>query len=65
MFWVLARIYIKEMLFVGICAFLRTLSAAAAPLLIYAFVNYSNRDMEKTHEGLILVGWLVGCCQGC
>ncbi|KAF5931952.1 hypothetical protein HYC85_028123 [Camellia sinensis] len=36
-----------------------TLSAAAAPLLIYAFVNYSNRDMEKTHEGLILVGWLV------
>ncbi|KAL6996353.1 ATP-binding cassette sub- C member 8 [Sarracenia purpurea var. burkii] len=58
-FWSLARVYKKEMVFVGICAFLRTFSVVVGPLLLYGFVNYSNRDTKSTHEGLFLVGCLV------
>ncbi|PSS18052.1 ABC transporter C family member 8 like [Actinidia chinensis var. chinensis] len=58
-FWALVKVYMREMVFVGICALLRTLCVVVAPLLLYAFVNYSNRDTESTHEGLFLVGCLV------
>lgn len=57
--WAFAKIYLKGMLFVGICALLRTVSVVLSPLLLYAFVNYSNRNEENLHEGLILVGCLV------
>ena len=55
----LAKVYLKEMVFVGICAFARTISVLASPLLLYAFVNYSNRREENLSEGLFLVGCLV------
>ncbi|KAK9281825.1 hypothetical protein L1049_004731 [Liquidambar formosana] len=55
----IANVYLKEMLFVGICALLRTVSVVLSPLLLYAFVNYSNREEENLYEGLFLVGCLV------
>ncbi|PSS07360.1 ABC transporter C family member 8 like [Actinidia chinensis var. chinensis] len=58
-FWALVKVHAREMVFEGMCALLRTLCVVVAPLLLYAFVNYSNRDTESTHEGLFLVGCLV------
>ncbi|RVX17086.1 ABC transporter C family member 8 [Vitis vinifera] len=55
----LAKVYWKETVFVGICALLRTISVVVSPLLLYAFVNYSNRKEENLSEGLFLVGCLV------
>ncbi|CAL5373911.1 unnamed protein product [Camellia sinensis] len=57
--WALVKVYMKGILLAGICAFLRTCSVVVAPLLLYAFVNYSNSDTENIHEGLFLVGCLV------
>lgn len=55
----LAKVYWKETVFVAICALLRTISVVVSPLLLYAFVNYSNRKEENLSEGLFLVGCLV------
>lgn len=61
-FWAIVRNYWKGMVFVGICAFLRTASVVLSPLLLYAFVNYSNPDTEcTTFDGILLVGCLVMC----
>lgn len=49
----------KEMIFVGICAFFRTVAVVVSPLLLYAFVQYSNNEHKKRSKGLILVGCLV------
>ncbi|KAA8540301.1 hypothetical protein F0562_024136 [Nyssa sinensis] len=57
--WAIVKVYMKELVFVGIFAFLRTISVVVAPLLLYAFVSYSNRDTENIYEGLFLVGCLV------
>ncbi|KAH7865402.1 hypothetical protein Vadar_006149 [Vaccinium darrowii] len=57
--WALVKVHMKEMVYVGICAFLRALSAVVSPLLLYAFVNYSNRKTESTQQGLYLVACLV------
>ncbi|KAL8122788.1 ABC transporter C family member 8-like isoform X1 [Apium graveolens] len=59
-FWAIARNYWWEMVFVGACLFLRTVSFALSPLLLYGFVNYSNRDTESTTlDGVLLVGVLI------
>ncbi|KAL8122791.1 hypothetical protein AgCh_010969 [Apium graveolens] len=61
-FWAIARSYWREMVFVGILAFLRTAFISLAPVLLYGFVNYSNRDAESTTlPGVLLVGSLVIC----
>ncbi|KAI3868941.1 hypothetical protein MKX03_003312 [Papaver bracteatum] len=57
--WALARVYSKEMILVGIFAFLRTLSVVVSPLLLYAFVNHSTRKDESLLHGISLVGLLV------
>ncbi|KAI3900073.1 hypothetical protein MKW98_000973 [Papaver atlanticum] len=57
--WALAKVYSKEMILVGIFAFLRTLSVVVSPLLLYAFVNYSIRKDESLLHGISLVGLLV------
>ncbi|KAH8514551.1 hypothetical protein Peur_058121 [Populus x canadensis] len=54
-----AKIHFKENISVGICAFLRTLAVVALPLLLYAFVNYSNLDEQNLHQGLSIVGGLI------
>ncbi|XP_026449117.1 ABC transporter C family member 8-like isoform X2 [Papaver somniferum] len=55
----LAKVYFKEMILVGIFAFLRTLSVVVSPLLLYGFVNYSTRKDESSSHGISLVGLLV------
>nr|XP_043635509.1 ABC transporter C family member 8-like isoform X2 [Erigeron canadensis] len=55
----LAKVYFKEMLLSGLCVFLRTISVIISPLLLYAFVDYSNRKTKDLHQGLLLVGCLI------
>lgn len=55
----LAKVYCNEMVLIGIYALLRTIAVITGPLLLYAFVNYSNREIENLQYGLLLVGCLI------
>ncbi|KAK3182859.1 hypothetical protein Dsin_030145 [Dipteronia sinensis] len=55
----LFRVHWKEMIFVEVCALLRTLALVASPLLLNAFLQYSNNDHKTRLEGLLLVGCLM------
>ncbi|RVX17080.1 ABC transporter C family member 8 [Vitis vinifera] len=55
----LARVYLTETLSAGIFALFKTISVVVSPLLLYAFVKYSNHSGENWHEGVFLVGCLV------
>ncbi|XP_024973198.1 ABC transporter C family member 8-like isoform X1 [Cynara cardunculus var. scolymus] len=55
----LAKVYFREMVFSGICVFLRTISVVISPLLLYAFVDYSKNETQDLHQGLLLVGCLI------
>ncbi|KAI4324776.1 hypothetical protein MLD38_030232 [Melastoma candidum] len=55
----LARVYFKENVFVAFCAFLRMVSVVLSPLLLYWFVEYSNRGGDDRSEGITIVGWLI------
>ncbi|KAK3182849.1 hypothetical protein Dsin_030135 [Dipteronia sinensis] len=55
----LFRVHWKEMIFVGVCALLRTLAVVASPLLLKAFLQYSNNDHKTRLGGLLLVGCLM------
>ncbi|CAK9165293.1 unnamed protein product [Ilex paraguariensis] len=57
--WAIAKVHLKKMVFVGTCALIRAITVVLSPLLLYAFVNYSNNDKEDINQGLILVGCLV------
>ncbi|CAN6194823.1 unnamed protein product [Urochloa humidicola] len=54
---VLGKCFLGEILLTGFYAFLRTLSIAVAPLLLFAFVWYSNQEERDLGVGLALV-----CC---
>ncbi|CAB4272422.1 unnamed protein product [Prunus armeniaca] len=54
-----AKVYMKENTWIAFCAFLRTISIAVSPLILYAFVNYSNSDKENLSEGLKILGCLI------
>ncbi|KAK6911944.1 ABC transporter type 1, transmembrane domain, partial [Dillenia turbinata] len=58
-FWALARIFVQENVIVGIYAFLRTIAVVASPLLLYSFVQYSNREQENVDKGFIILGCLA------
>ncbi|XP_042513380.1 ABC transporter C family member 8 isoform X3 [Macadamia integrifolia] len=55
----LAKVYMKEMITVGVYAFLRTVTVVVLPLFLYAFVQYSMCKEENTIDGVFLVGCLV------
>ncbi|ONK80674.1 uncharacterized protein A4U43_C01F20450 [Asparagus officinalis] len=55
----LAKCYKKEMLLVGLYAFLKTISVSSSPVLLYAFVSYSSLEERDLNKGLILVGCLL------
>ncbi|KAJ7963159.1 ABC transporter C family member 8-like [Quillaja saponaria] len=57
--WAIARVYLKENIHIAVCAFLRTISVVASPLILYAFVNYSNSNEEDLHQGLSILGCLI------
>ncbi|CAB4302935.1 unnamed protein product [Prunus armeniaca] len=55
----MAKVYMKENIWIAFCAFLRTISVVVSPLILYAFVNYSNSDKESLSEGITIVGCLI------
>ncbi|XP_044478814.1 ABC transporter C family member 8-like [Mangifera indica] len=55
----ITKVYWTENILIAICALLRTIAVVVLPLLLYAFVNYSNRSEENLHQGLSIVGCLV------
>ncbi|EOY27090.1 Multidrug resistance protein ABC transporter family [Theobroma cacao] len=57
----LAKEYFKQNILIAICAFLRIVSVVSLPLLLYAFVNYSNHSEDNKYEGLSILGCLVIC----
>ncbi|KAL3514320.1 hypothetical protein ACH5RR_027037 [Cinchona calisaya] len=57
--WSIARVHWKGMILAGICAFFRAVAVALAPLLLFAFVNFYNREKRSINEGVVLVGSLI------
>ncbi|KAK2353050.1 ABC transporter C family member [Trifolium repens] len=57
--WSIVRIYLKENLLIAFYAFIRTISVVVSPLILYAFVSYSNRTEEDLRKGLSIVGFLI------
>ncbi|GAV60518.1 ABC_tran domain-containing protein/ABC_membrane domain-containing protein [Cephalotus follicularis] len=55
----IAKIYMKENILCVVYALLRTVAVVVLPLLLYAFVNYSDREEENLYEGLSILGYLV------
>ncbi|KAL6602858.1 hypothetical protein ACP70R_043219 [Stipagrostis hirtigluma subsp. patula] len=56
---VLCKCFLGEILLSGFYAFMRTLSIAVAPLLLFAFVWYSNQEERDLRDGLLLVGCML------
>ncbi|KAJ1420286.1 P-loop containing nucleoside triphosphate hydrolase [Sesbania bispinosa] len=60
--WSVVRSYFKENILIAFYAILRTISVAVSPLILYAFVNYSNSNNSTgadLKEGLSIVGFLI------
>ncbi|TYJ13682.1 hypothetical protein E1A91_A10G066700v1, partial [Gossypium mustelinum] len=55
----ITKVYFMENMIIAVCAVLRTIAVAALPLLLYAFVIYSNQEEENLQKGLVLLGCLV------
>ncbi|KOM27449.1 hypothetical protein LR48_Vigan406s025900 [Vigna angularis] len=61
-FWSIVRTHLKENILISVYALLRTIAVTVSPLILYAFVNFSNsRDSGETdlREGLTIVGYLI------
>ncbi|XP_021849538.2 ABC transporter C family member 8 isoform X2 [Spinacia oleracea] len=61
---VLVKVYLKEMIFDGVLALTRTITVVVSPLLLYAFIRYSDDSSTDTTEhdlyrGLFWLGCLV------
>ncbi|KAL6841674.1 hypothetical protein ACP4OV_028503 [Aristida adscensionis] len=56
---VLLKCFLGEILLSGFYAFMRTLSIAVSPLLLFAFIWYSNQEERSLRDGLLLVGCLL------
>ncbi|XVF86793.1 hypothetical protein PTKIN_Ptkin18bG0071200 [Pterospermum kingtungense] len=55
----IAKVYFKENIFIAVYAVFRTISVVSLPLLLYAFVKYSNQEEENLQQGLVLLGYLI------
>nr|GMD70414.1 ABC transporter C family member 8 [Ipomoea batatas] len=55
----IARLYWKEMVLGGFYLLLRSAAVVVAPLLLYAFVAYSNLESKELSKGFFLVGCLI------
>ncbi|CAN1161873.1 ABC transporter C family member 8, partial [Linum perenne] len=53
------KVFFKENIIVGVLALVRTLATVVLPLLLYAFVNYSNLEEQNLYRGLSIVGCLI------
>ncbi|KAI9109391.1 hypothetical protein K1719_019445 [Acacia pycnantha] len=59
--WSISRVYLKENFVIAIWALPKTISVVVSPLLLYAFVNYSNSKEEDLKKGLAILGCLFIC----
>ncbi|XP_004510355.1 ABC transporter C family member 8 [Cicer arietinum] len=57
--WSIVRTYLKENILIAFYALLRTIAVVVSPLILYAFVNYSNKTEVDLNEGLSIVGFLI------
>ncbi|CAL5195605.1 unnamed protein product [Lathyrus oleraceus] len=57
--WSIVRTFLEENIIIAFYALIRTISVAVSPLILYAFVNYSNRTEAELREGLSIVGILI------
>jgi ABC-type bacteriocin/lantibiotic exporter with double-glycine peptidase domain len=57
--WSVVRTYLRENILIAFYALLRTISVAVSPLILYAFVNYSNRTEVDLKQGFSIVGFLI------
>ncbi|KAK4754038.1 hypothetical protein SAY87_002142 [Trapa incisa] len=57
------RVHFKENILIGFYAFLRTISIAASPLILYKFIQYSGQEEQESNlsQGFGIVGCLVLC----
>ncbi|CAN0881717.1 ABC transporter C family member 8 [Linum grandiflorum] len=53
------KVFFKENILVTLLALVKTLATAVLPLLLYAFVNYSNLEEHNLYQGLSIVGCLI------
>ncbi|XP_054784020.1 ABC transporter C family member 8-like [Prosopis cineraria] len=59
--WSILRVYMKENFLIAILALLGTIAIVVCPLLLYAFVTYSNSKEENLKEGFAILGCLIIC----
>ncbi|TKY64388.1 ABC transporter C family member 8 [Spatholobus suberectus] len=57
--WSVVRIHLKDNVLIAFYALLRTIAVTVSPLILYAFVNYSNSRNTDLKEGLSIVGFLI------
>ncbi|KAL5067208.1 hypothetical protein RYX36_018095, partial [Vicia faba] len=57
--WSIVRTYLGENILIAFYGLIRTVSFAVSPLILYAFVNYSNRTEADLRQGLSIVGVLI------
>ncbi|OIW11853.1 hypothetical protein TanjilG_31603 [Lupinus angustifolius] len=58
-FWSVVRTYSKENILNGFYVLMRTIAVVISPLILYAFVNYSNRTEAELKEGIVILGFLI------
>ncbi|XP_058723952.1 ABC transporter C family member 8-like [Vicia villosa] len=57
--WSIVRTYLRENILIAFYGLIRTVSVAVSPLILYAFVNYSNRAEPDLRQGFSIVGFLI------
>ncbi|MED6212271.1 hypothetical protein PIB30_081697, partial [Stylosanthes scabra] len=59
--WSLVRVHLKENILIAFYALIRTICVVVSPIILYAFVNYSNRSSTEKDlkDGLSILVWLI------
>ncbi|XP_071734211.1 ABC transporter C family member 8-like [Rutidosis leptorrhynchoides] len=55
----LAKVHFRQIILAGLLVLFRTIAVVASPLLLYAFVRYTNRGFKDLSQGFLLVGCLI------
>ncbi|TYK03884.1 ABC transporter C family member 8 [Cucumis melo var. makuwa] len=58
-FQAIKNVHLKENVLIAFYALLKTLSVVVSPLILFAFVNYSNSTEKHLDQGLSIVGLLI------
>ncbi|KAM5579342.1 hypothetical protein ABKV19_009233 [Rosa sericea] len=53
----ITKVYFRDNIWIAFCAFLRTIAIVVSPLILYAFLNYSNSDKGSLSDGLLIEVW--------